>query len=59
MEGSKNVYTVACYIYMRNFANLCIMVWIHMNMYFVFSKFDYFMYFLVIDFLIRFFLVLF
>jgi hypothetical protein len=27
------LYTITCYIYiyMRNFANLCIMVWIHMD----------------------------
>jgi len=45
------------YIYMRNFANLCIMVWIHMDAHeyvFFFSKFEYFVYFLVTSFLIRF-----
>jgi hypothetical protein len=25
------LYTITCYIYMRNFANFCIMVWIHMD----------------------------
>ena len=25
------LYNVTCYIYMRNFANFCIMVWIHMD----------------------------
>jgi hypothetical protein len=25
------LYTIICYIYMRNFANLCIMFWIHMD----------------------------
>jgi hypothetical protein len=36
-------------VYMRNFAYLCIMVWIHMEAheYIFFSKFEYFMYFLV------------
>jgi hypothetical protein len=38
---------------MRNFENLYIMVWIHMDAHeyvFFFSKFEYFMYFLVIVF---------
>jgi hypothetical protein len=25
------LYNVTCYIYMRNFANFCILVWIHMD----------------------------
>jgi hypothetical protein len=25
------LYSVTCYIYMRNFANFCILVWIHMD----------------------------
>jgi hypothetical protein len=42
------LYNVTCYIYMRNFANFCILVWIHMDAHeyvFFFSKFEYFMYF--------------
>jgi hypothetical protein len=35
------LYTITCYIYMRNFANLCIMVWMHMNIYEKLCKFMY------------------
>jgi hypothetical protein len=39
------LYTITCYIYMRNFANLCIMVWnldwMHMNIYEKLCKFVY------------------
>jgi hypothetical protein len=42
------LYNVTCYIYMRNFTNFCILVWIHMDAHeyvFFLSKFEYFMYF--------------
>jgi hypothetical protein len=44
-------------IYMKNFAYLCIMVWIHRDAHeykCLFSKFEYFMYFWSTNFLVRF-----
>ena len=51
------LYALFLAIYMRNFAYLCIMVWIHMDAHeyrYNFSKFQYFMYFWWTSFMTRF-----